>query len=1156
MNSSETTSQKKIKQQVALERVVGFAQRFGEDHLLLACHAAFPLALTPDLLYHIWAQFVWQAPWTAVADVLLSRLCSEVGYELYEMDVETRNLLLEELQEDEHFGQPRLMELGDFLLDYMAQQVKRHDPHLRDLAEVQHWTALAYTRPDQAAHELTAALSNLIGGYEEHGENDQDADLIRVASIVEALEKPLAGFAPLMIYARGMAHWIRDHKEEAETEFNKLRGQEQLAGAILRIPTGKSQVQAFTAMPEPEIFISYAGRDESLTIVNALDAFLQVQGMTVVRDNRDIGYKGLIKGYMQQLGKGKFVIIVLSDQYFKSKSCMFELKLLSRQQDFYDRIFPVIIENTSIYEAEDLLYYARYWDKKIEHLQQEIKNTPNISNLQGITDDLNLYVDIRNNIAKLMDFLRNINTHPLKGSNFEPLLKAIRTQIEQDQAMPMSTREVKTEVKEVKTRQMPVTLRRQIIDFFMSLPNIHDPNTPRALILSAGLDSQLLSQISFNGPPGQFFQLLLPPLMQYGQLQDGRHALQAVLEAARNFVGEDGKTMCDNLLREFGWASSAYQTPPVRVFISYAREDRTMAQRLYNDLKQAGVKPWLDVEDLRPGQRWKDMINQAIRNSSYIITLLSSHSISKRGFVQKELKKALDMVEELPPEDVLLIPVRLDACEPQNELLRELHWVDLFPSYEDGLARILGVLTTASPNLTKSKEETPLLSSADFDVFLCHNSVDKAAVKEIAKRLKKEGIRPWLDEWELRPGLIWQDELEKQIEHIQSVAVFVGQSGLGPWQDMELSTFLRQFAKRQCPIIPVILPDCEEAPKLPLFLEGMMWVDFRQKVPDPFRQLIWGITGKKPSMQGIFSSGKNTRMLLPPVLYNRCRSVLMRCSEFDSNASLHAVFITTELYPFQVRLPEAANKSERIDKCLAFLLPLRLQDGRAVLPLFLETLSVRYSPDDHLHAELESLRTEILNLKQSDEEIQRDVESISTDFILRLQQDLILRQEFRDITQELEEEIDVLYFDFIGLRETSSTIDLIALVDADTFSETDIANFCDRFFVVVKSSRKMFHLKKVPNPCGLLCFVFGNGCSYKLMKFTEKQSRISHAVSDSGIVVPWVIDIKNNHIQPHKNPVSKFPPVIVLSDASGILSGLRVHPGLKYLKGFLTSYKY
>ncbi len=133
----------------------------------------------------------------------------------------------------------------------------------------------------------------------------------------------------------------------------------------------------------------------------------------------------------------------------------------------------------------------------------------------------------------------------------------------------------------------------------------------------------------------------------------------------------------------------------------------------------------------------------------------------------------------------------------------------------------------------------------EFDVFLCCNSADKPAVRELGKKLKKMDISPWLDEWELRPGLPWQKALEKQIKNIRAAAVFVGKNGIGPWQDMEQAAFIRQFVKRGCPVIPVILSDCIEEPELPAFLEGMMWVDFRKKDTDPMKLLKWGITGER-----------------------------------------------------------------------------------------------------------------------------------------------------------------------------------------------------------------------------------------------------------------------------------------------------------------------
>jgi hypothetical protein len=137
------------------------------------------------------------------------------------------------------------------------------------------------------------------------------------------------------------------------------------------------------------------------------------------------------------------------------------------------------------------------------------------------------------------------------------------------------------------------------------------------------------------------------------------------------------------------------------------------------------------------------------------------------------------------------------------------------------------------------------MATSDFDVFLCHNSVDKPAVKDIGARLKNQGILPWLDEWELRPGVPWQRLLEQQIGRIKAAAVFVGREGIGPWQHQEVDAFLREFVSRGCPVIPIILPEASQEPQLPIFLKGLTWVDFRQQDPDPMEQLIWGITGTR-----------------------------------------------------------------------------------------------------------------------------------------------------------------------------------------------------------------------------------------------------------------------------------------------------------------------
>jgi len=154
----------------------------------------------------------------------------------------------------------------------------------------------------------------------------------------------------------------------------------------------------------------------------------------------------------------------------------------------------------------------------------------------------------------------------------------------------------------------------------------------------------------------------------------------------------------------------------IKIFISYAREDLGMAKRLYSDLKQTGVIPWLDTEDLLPGQNWELAIKQAIKDSSYVLALLSFNSVSKNGFLQEELKIALDLLDHSSASDIFIIPVRLDNCRPVTEMLQHLHWVELFPSYNTGLNKILNVLLPKNESNDALKEQS-LLRNVDLHFF-------------------------------------------------------------------------------------------------------------------------------------------------------------------------------------------------------------------------------------------------------------------------------------------------------------------------------------------------------------------------------------------------------------------------------------------------------
>jgi uncharacterized membrane protein YeaQ/YmgE (transglycosylase-associated protein family) len=104
---------------------------------------------------------------------------------------------------------------------------------------------------------------------------------------------------------------------------------------------------------------------------------------------------------------------------------------------------------------------------------------------------------------------------------------------------------------------------------------------------------------------------------------------------------------------------------------------------------------------------------------------------------------------------------------------------------------------------------------------------------------------------------------------------------------------------------------------------------------------------------------------LPSDLYNRCRKTLLKCSEFDNDASLRAVFVTSELRPFRGGLPDAGSKTERVERFLAYVVEKRLSDRRSVYTVFLETLRDRYAEGDGLRDELIALLNDIGRLEDT-----------------------------------------------------------------------------------------------------------------------------------------------------------------------------------------------
>ena len=128
------------------------------------------------------------------------------------------------------------------------------------------------------------------------------------------------------------------------------------------------------------------------------------------------------------------------------------------------------------------------------------------------------------------------------------------------------------------------------------------------------------------------------------------------------------------------------------IFVAYGAEDQEAAAALYLAFQRAGFNPWMDSKKLLPGQNWARALEAAIETSDFCVPCFSTRSVDKRGGFQAEIRYALDCARRVPLEEIFLVPVRLDPCRVPRSVQREWQYVDLFPDWSAGVARLVATI--------------------------------------------------------------------------------------------------------------------------------------------------------------------------------------------------------------------------------------------------------------------------------------------------------------------------------------------------------------------------------------------------------------------------------------------------------------------------------
>lgn len=175
-----------------------------------------------------------------------------------------------------------------------------------------------------------------------------------------------------------------------------------------------------------------------------------------------------------------------------------------------------------------------------------------------------------------------------------------------------------------------------------------------------------------------------------------------------------------------------------RIFLCHASEDKPQVHEIYTRLQAEGFEPWLDEQDLLPGEVLDDVIEDVLERCEFVLVFLSTRSVGKEGYVQREVRRVLRRSEEMPPGRIYTIPVKLDDCKVPGHF-RHLNWAEL--SAPNGFDRILASLRQGLEQLGLFMPESPPQPNyPDADTQMLSEQLKTALEREKAVLIGNEDV--------------------------------------------------------------------------------------------------------------------------------------------------------------------------------------------------------------------------------------------------------------------------------------------------------------------------------------------------------------------------------------------------------------------------------
>lgn len=162
-----------------------------------------------------------------------------------------------------------------------------------------------------------------------------------------------------------------------------------------------------------DIFVSYCQKDR--VYADYMDLYFKDKNIKIHRDIRDIKDWKSIKEYMNTIRDMDYAVLVITDNYLKSFNCMYEVLEVMKDDNFKDKVFPVVVA-TSIYSLQGRIPFIQFWEQKYEELSKQLRQV-DIVNLGSLPEELKRTQSIASSISEFLGLVADMNNPDISDFN-------------------------------------------------------------------------------------------------------------------------------------------------------------------------------------------------------------------------------------------------------------------------------------------------------------------------------------------------------------------------------------------------------------------------------------------------------------------------------------------------------------------------------------------------------------------------------------------------------------------------------------------------------------------------------------------------------------------------------------------------------------------